>query len=95
MEININEIYRLISDKYNVILQEKKISEKDSEIRWENEGYYPDLEWAYRGCIKKGLHEGELKGVKEIVDYLKAIHEEIRQSVHSISSTNKKSKVKR
>lgn len=80
MIITINEKYRIITDEYNFMLQQRKIKKKGKnpgQEVWVTIGYYATIECAYNGAITHGLMREDLEGVKQVIDYLEKIHQEI------------------
>lgn len=84
MTITVNEEYRIVTDEYNFMLQQKKVRKKGknagNEI-WVTVGYYPSIEYAYEALIRRGLLKEDLEGVQQVIDYLEKIHKEIKKSL--------------
>ncbi|WP_144575414.1 hypothetical protein [Bacillus cereus] len=85
MNVQINEDYRLISDKHNVILQEKyekvdnETKEKTGEYGFKDVGYYPTLEMALKGFVKKVSLNSKATNLKELLEEIKSIRKLISE----------------
>ena len=86
MEIKINEKYRIKSDTDNVILQENKtVQDGDNKGNqyWQNIGYFPWLDWAYRECLRREiLSREDLKDIKSIIDTVEKLHMDFKKNMN-------------
>lgn len=85
MNVQINEDYRLISDKHNVILQEKyekvdnETKEKTGKFNFKDVGYYPTVEMALKGFLKKATLNSKANNLKELLEEIKSIRKLISE----------------
>lgn len=85
MNVQINEDYRLISDKHNVILQEKygkvdnETKEKTGKYDFKDVGYYPTLEMALKGFVKKATLNSKATNLKELLEEIKSVKQLISE----------------
>ena len=81
MKLIINDKYEIGSDSMNVILYEKRVVTRDSKNKGKEYkypiGYYPSLEWALKDLLKREVLVSELDGVKEIIDCLERLGNDI------------------
>lgn len=88
MNIQINEDYKLVSDKYNVILQERyekedKQRNKTGEFDYKDVGYYPNVEQALKGFVRKATLNSKASSLKELTEEIKALHDTIKEATIS------------
>lgn len=88
MNIQINEEYKLVSDKYNVILQERyekedKQRNKTGEFDYKDIGYYPNVEKALQGLVRKVTLNSKSTSLKELTEEIKALHDTIKEATIS------------
>lgn len=82
MNIQLNENYRITSDKDNVILEERKISKKgknEGKEYYKQIGYFPNLEVALKDFARLKIKLSDTEGIEELKDLMKEILEEIRR----------------
>jgi len=73
MMLKLNGTYRISTDNKNVVLEEQKeVKEGDrkGEKYFSTVGYYSNFEQAIQGCIKHGLLNSEVEGLRRILDYI-------------------------
>ena len=84
MQLQINSEYRIRTDENCIMLEKSRIAKdgknQGNEI-WEVVGYYPDIEWAYKGMIRHGILKSDLQGVDEVLLAVKTLAVEIRESL--------------
>lgn len=59
MAVQINKDWRISGDGNNVILERRTVVEKGENAgaeRWVADGYYPNVEQAYKGCATKRIN---------------------------------------
>jgi hypothetical protein len=81
MNIRLSEDYQLTSDKYQYILQERKIAEKGKQKgkeRWDNVGYYSKLNQALESYIDMRVKDSDNNSVAGLLSYLKEITKEVK-----------------
>jgi hypothetical protein len=84
MNIRLSEDYQLTSDKYQYILQERKIPEKGKEKgkeRWDNVGYYSRLNTALESYIDMRVKGSDKQSVADLLRHLKEITKEVKALV--------------
>ncbi|RWQ72960.1 hypothetical protein [Bacillus cereus] len=85
MNVQINDDYRLISDKHNVILQEKyekvdnETKEKTGKFDFKDVGYYPTVEMALKGFLRKATLNSKATNLKELLEEIKSIRKLISE----------------
>ncbi|MGX5594657.1 hypothetical protein [Bacillus cereus] len=85
MNVQINDDYRLISDKHNVILQEKyekvdnETKEKTGKFDFKDVGYYPTVEMALKGFLKKATLNSKATNLQELLEEIKSIRKLISE----------------
>lgn len=84
MNIQINEDYKLISDKYNVILQERyekedKQRNKTGEFDFKDIGYYSTIEQDLKGFVKKATLNSKASNLKELTEEIRELYSLIKQ----------------
>ena len=84
MEIKLHDDYRLTSDRYQYILQERRISQKGENIGkeyWGNIGYYSNLQIALDDYVDKRVKLSDVKSITEIINHLKELKKEVKDLV--------------
>ncbi|WP_428879804.1 hypothetical protein [Bacillus cereus group sp. BfR-BA-01700] len=75
MEICIGEKYKITSDAYNVIINQRyqKESKEGEEIKFDYKsiGFYPNVEKACIALLDKELRESEAKAIKDLMIEIK------------------------
>ncbi len=98
MKLDLNEKYRVVTDEYNFILQEKKIvgSKKPAtrspdacnvgKVKYTNLGYYSNLPSLMHGLITREIRISEVDEINEIEMLVKRCTQEIvdNLSLHGI-----------
>lgn len=98
MELDLNEKYRVVTDEYNFILQEKRIigSKKPAtrspdacnvgKVKYTNLGYYSNLSSLVHGLITREIRISEVDEINEIEMLVKRCTQEIvdNLSLHGI-----------
>lgn len=83
--MRINEDYELLIDSIGTfILRNHYKSEKTGTMQYKDIGYYPNIEQALSGCLRHGMIQTELRGVKEVVDELRRIEVDIKKMLKKI-----------
>ena len=81
MDLLINENLKITSDRLNYIIEQRKVrteGENIGEEYWVNAGYYSQFdETIFKHLINLGLRTSDLKGAREILDYLAEIRKDI------------------
>ncbi|HAV3581140.1 hypothetical protein V6347_16630 [Acinetobacter baumannii] len=89
MELDLNEKYRVVTDEYNFILQEKRIigSKKPAtrspdasnvgKVKYTNLGYYSNLSSLVHGLITREIRISEVDEINEIEMLVKKYTQEI------------------
>ncbi|WDS60653.1 hypothetical protein BC7_00056 [Bacillus phage BC-7] len=79
MNIQLNETFKIVSNEYNIILQEKYEKEKNrvktGEFDYKDVGYYPTLDKALTGFKNKKILKSNATSLQEISKELKEIKE--------------------
>ena len=81
MEIKLHDDYRLTSDRYQYILQERKVPQKGKNIGkeyWDNIGYYSKLQNALDDYIDMRVKLSDVKSITEIINHLKELKKEVK-----------------
>jgi len=71
--LQITDEWRITTDPQNFILQKSRIvkeGKNKGEVIWSSVGFYPTLDRACKGLIRKGLKESDLQDVKAITNYV-------------------------
>ncbi|HAV5392305.1 TPA: hypothetical protein JI093_12410 [Acinetobacter baumannii] len=98
MELDLNEKYRVVTDEYNFILQEKRIigSKKPAtrspdacnvgKVKYTNLGYYSNLSSLVHGLITREIRISEVDEINEIEMLVKRCTQKIvdNLSLHGI-----------
>jgi len=81
LELLVGENLKITSDRLNYVIEQRKVrteGENIGEEYWVNAGYYSQFdETIFKHLINLGLRTSDLKGVKEILDYLTEIRKDI------------------
>lgn len=81
MELLVGENLKITSDRLNYIIEQRKVrteGENIGEEYWVNAGYYSQFdETIFKHLINLGLRTSDLKGAREILDYLAEIRKDI------------------
>ena len=92
MEIKLHADYRLTSDRYQYILQERKVPQKGENIGkeyWDNIGYYSKLQNALDDYVDMRVKLSDVKSITEIISHLKELKKEVKALVEvGILETN-------
>lgn len=88
MDIQINESYKLVNDKYNIILQERyekedKQKNKTGEFGYKDVGYYPTLDMALGGFVRKSTLNSEARSIGQLIEEIKALKQLIKEATIS------------
>lgn len=71
MKLDLNENYRVMTDEYNFILQERRKKRKlDCIIRYKDVGYYPTLESMIRGLLNKEILKSDSNSFCDIAELI-------------------------
>lgn len=90
INIKINDDYKITSDKYNFILQKKRVitdntkgrkanPENIGKVVWVDEGYYSDIKHLLKNYASKEMLNSEAKSIQELFDILKDIEKTIER----------------
>jgi hypothetical protein len=84
MKIKLNDKYRVTSDKYNYILQEKKLPDpnhhftiKSNEIRWVDVGYYGNIRHLINALLENEIKQSDVTKLEDIILLLRDVRESI------------------
>ena len=81
MELLVGENLKITSDRLNYIIEQRKVRTEGDNIGdeyWVNAGYYSQFdETIFKHLVNLGLRTSDLKGVREILDYLAEIRKDI------------------
>ena len=80
MELEINHKYRITSDKYQWMIQEKRT--RKGEIDWKSVSYYPSIEQAIQGL---GELMVRLSDAKTLTDALRDVQNVATQLSHALT----------
>lgn len=84
MFLQINEQYRISSDRYNIIVEERKViqdGEKKGEEYWTNIAYLPKLEDALVWLLNHQVRVTDLSDVQIIVQELHRLYAGFKQAL--------------
>ena len=84
MEISLSEDYRISSDSYQFILQERKVTaegENKGNEYWTSIAYYRKLEHLLERYIDLKIRTSDKKSIKELMDYIRELKKEVREIV--------------
>ena len=81
MKLLVGENLKITADRLNYIIEQRKVRTEGENIGdeyWVNAGYYSQFDEAiFKHLINLGLRTSDLKGVREILDYLAEIRKDI------------------
>lgn len=89
MEITIGENYKLTSDRFNVVIEEKQVPkkkkdeteekflERTKEPSYTQVGFYQTVPKACVGLLRKDINESEATSIKELMKFIKETEERI------------------
>jgi len=81
MELFVGENFKITSDRFNYIIEQRKIKtegENVGEEHWTTAGYYSMFdESLFKFLANHGLKTSELVGVRQILDYLAQMKKDI------------------
>ena len=89
MEIYIGDSYKLTSDRYNVVIEERQTPrkkkdeteeeflERTKEPSYVQIGFYQNVPKACKGLLHKELLESEVTSIKELMGFIKETEERI------------------
>ena len=80
MELDINNKYRITSDKYQWMIQEKRT--RKGKIDWKSVSYYPSIEQAIQGL---GEMMVRLSDAKTLTDALRDVQNVATQLSHALT----------
>ena len=80
MELEINNKYRIASDKYQWMIQEKRT--RKGKIGWKSVSYYPSIEQAIQGL---GELMARLSDAKTLTDALRDVQNVATQLSHALT----------
>jgi hypothetical protein len=88
MEILIGKEYKITADPLNIILNKRYVQkDKDQNIVDENAfkviGYYPDLESACVGLLRKSIHDSDAGHLNELIGFIRQMERDITKAVKS------------
>lgn len=88
MEILIGKEYKITSDPLNIIVSKRYVQkDKDQNIVDENAfkviGYYPDLESACVGLLRKSIHHTDASHLNELIGFIRQTEKDIVAAVKS------------
>lgn len=90
MTIILNDNYKITTEPLNFVLYELRTVKKkggDEVKEWTVAGYYADEKQCVHACLKKGIMESELNGVREITEYLEIMTQEILNKMKWLPET--------
>lgn len=71
IDINIGVKYKLTSDTYNVIVNERTVSKpkegEEAKVNYKSIGFYPNLEKACVALLDKDVREAEVTTIKDLL----------------------------
>lgn len=80
MKIKLSDDYQLTSDRYQYIIQEKKVVKKgktQGTEYWDNIGYYNTLQGALDSYVNMRVRISDKNTLTELLAYLKEIKKEV------------------
>lgn len=87
MKIKLSEDYQLTSDRYQYIIQERKVvkaGKTKGKEYWENIGYYKKLQTALECYIDMRVRTSDKNSLTELLAYSKEIKKEVAAIVEGI-----------
>jgi len=91
MILKINEDYRISTDSTCIMLEKKRIIEKDTKHHkagdevFDTIGFYGEFEHAYNALVKRGLLASDLEGLRAILNWIERTGKEIKESLSKAS----------
>jgi len=91
MILKINEDYRITTDSICIILEKKRVIQKNTKNHkagdevYDTIGYYGEFEHAYNGLLKRGLIASDLEGLRAILNWIERTGKEIKESLSKAS----------
>jgi len=91
MILKINEDYRITTDSICIILEKKRVIQKNTKNHkagdevYDTIGYYGEFEHAYRAMVKHGLLTSDLEGLRAILNWIERTSREIKESLSKAS----------
>lgn len=83
MELLIDEKYSITTDRYNFIVNERKVHKegKNAGVEYTQEiSYHPTLEKAFEKYVSLRINDSNCQTIAEVVELLKQIRDEIANS---------------
>lgn len=77
MEIKICDNYRLTSDPYNIILEQRKVNKKNGQEYWTADSFYRTVEQALDALLQKRIRGSEATTLKELRNEVREAKEQI------------------
>ena len=87
MNIRLSEDYQITSDKYQYMLQERKVPTKGENIGkeyWDNIGYYNKLQTVLEDYVDMRVRTSNKNSVAELITYLKEIKKEVTNMMKGV-----------
>lgn len=85
MIITLSDQYKLTSDERNIILEQKRISGKDSknpgEVTWNSIAFYSNIGQAVEGILRRHIQTTEVEGIQSIIQELKTVHKALTATI--------------
>ena len=91
MEVQINKNWRITTDTYNFILQERKTPGKGAKVGeeiWVNQLYAADLEGVLKCYLRRVQKDESVKDLKDLVNKIKEIEKEISEVLEPLRMLN-------
>lgn len=83
--LQIHENYRIKTDRYNYILQNKRMKKETNEEYWENIGYFKDFESLVLGLInmelRRKIHFNNIEDMAALSDHIIQVANNITQII--------------
>lgn len=84
LEIRLHDDYRITTDKYQYVLQERRIVKEGKaagEEAWDIIGYYSKLEHALERFVDIRVKSSDLTSIKELIDLQRKLRKEVRSFI--------------
>ncbi len=78
-EIQVSKKYRLSSDKFNIILQEKYHNKKLNTIIWDSIAYFSTPQNALNYILEQEIREFWVEDLKEVVKRMDELYKMVRE----------------
>jgi hypothetical protein len=94
MILKINKDYRMSTDSTCIMLEKKRVIEKDTKHYKAGDevydiiGFYGEFEHAYNALVKRGLLASELEGFRDILNWIGRVGKDIKESLSRASLDN-------